>query len=66
MPISHAINSCGLKLALMKKDSVSQIISQPCEAGFDLLYHYERRLEWDTLLRKTCLLHGAIRPDNLL
>ncbi len=43
----------------MKKDSISQTIDRPCEDVFDLLHNYARRLEWDTLLRKACLLQGA-------
>jgi hypothetical protein len=47
----------------MKKESVSEIIPQPCEVVFDLLHDYNRRLQWDTLLRKACLLHGAGRAE---
>lgn len=43
----------------MKRDSVSQTMDRPCEDVFDLLHDYTRRLEWDTLLRKACLLRGA-------
>jgi hypothetical protein len=43
----------------MKRDSVSQTIDRSCEEVFDLLHDYARRLEWDTLLRKACLLQGA-------
>ena len=43
----------------MKKASKVQILDQPCEAVFDLVHNYERRLEWDPLLRKACLLDGA-------
>jgi polyketide cyclase/dehydrase/lipid transport protein len=48
---------------MMKKESVSELIHQPCETVFDLLHDYDRRLQWDTLLRKACLLHGAARAD---
>jgi hypothetical protein len=47
----------------MKKESISQIINRPCVEVFDLLHDYERRLEWDPLLRKACLLHGASRAE---
>jgi hypothetical protein len=43
----------------VKRDSISQTIDRPCEDVFDLLHDYPRRLEWDTLLRKACLLQGA-------
>src|SRR5262249_22776069 len=36
-----------------------EIIHHPCIEVFDLLHDYSRRLEWDTLLRKACLLDGA-------
>jgi hypothetical protein len=47
----------------MKKASVSQVIDRSSDEVFDLLHNYERRLEWDTLLRKACLLHGATRAQ---
>jgi len=47
----------------MKKESVSEIIHQPCEAVFEMLHDYDRRLQWDTLLRQARLLHGATRAD---
>jgi len=43
----------------MPKGSVSEIIGQSCEEVFDLLHNYSCRLDWDTLLRKACLLEGA-------
>jgi len=43
----------------MKRESVSETIHRPREKVFDLLHDYNRRLEWDTLLRKACLLEGA-------
>lgn len=43
----------------MKRESVSETIHRTCEDVFDLLHDYGRRLEWDTLLRKACLLDGA-------
>jgi len=50
----------------MKKESISQTIDRPCEEVFDLLHDYSRRLEWDTLLRKAQLLHGAPRADVVI
>jgi len=47
----------------MIKESISQEIERPSEEVFDLLHNYERRLEWDTLLRKACLLHGATQAE---
>jgi hypothetical protein len=39
----------------MKRGRVSAIIPASCEAVFDVLHDYPRRLAWDTLLRKAYL-----------
>ncbi|MEM6673542.1 MAG: SRPBCC family protein [Planctomycetota bacterium] len=38
-------------------------IDAPSEAIFDLTHDYDRRLEWDPLLREARLLDGARRAD---
>lgn len=38
---------------------VSVDVAASCTAVFDLIHDYGRRLEWDTLLSKACLLDGA-------
>ncbi|HEX5037445.1 MAG TPA: SRPBCC family protein [bacterium] len=43
----------------MKRTTVAETILRPCAEVFDLVHDYGRRLEWDTLLRKACLLDGA-------
>ncbi|HSA59595.1 MAG TPA: SRPBCC family protein [bacterium] len=43
----------------MKRESLSEIIRRPCDEVFDLLHDYERRLDWDPLLREASLLNGA-------
>lgn len=42
----------------MAHGSVSAIIAAPSAAVFDLLHDYNRRLEWDTLLRAAYLTDG--------
>jgi hypothetical protein len=42
----------------MAHGSVSAIIPAPSHAVFDLLHDYDRRLEWDTLLRAAYLADG--------
>ena len=44
----------------MIKDSVSEEIPAPCEAVFDLVHDYGRRLTWDTLLRAAYMEGGAV------
>lgn len=43
----------------MIKDAVSEEIPAPCEAVFDLVHDYGRRLTWDTLLRAAYMEGGA-------
>lgn len=43
----------------MPKESVSIAINASCESVFDLIHDYDRRLQWDTLLRKAYLCDGA-------
>jgi Polyketide cyclase / dehydrase and lipid transport len=43
----------------MRRDRVSEIIPASCEAVFDLVHDYDRRLSWDTLLRAAYLTDGA-------
>jgi hypothetical protein len=38
---------------------VSVAVAASCTAVFNLIHDYGRRLEWDTLLSKACLLDGA-------
>jgi hypothetical protein len=42
----------------MAHGSVSAIMPAPSTAVFDLLHDYDRRLEWDTLLRAAYLADG--------
>jgi hypothetical protein len=41
------------------KGTVSVEVEASCTAVFNLIHDYGRRLEWDTLLSKACLLDGA-------
>ncbi|WP_420632273.1 SRPBCC family protein [Candidatus Leptofilum sp.] len=43
----------------MPRGSVSVEVEASCTAVFNLIHDYGRRLEWDTLLSKACLLDGA-------
>lgn len=43
----------------MRRDRVSEIIPASCEAVFDLVHDYQRRLDWDTLLREAYLTGDA-------
>lgn len=43
----------------MPRESVSVVICASCESVFDLIHNYDRRLQWDTLLRKAYLCDGA-------
>src|SRR5437879_4795235 len=43
----------------MPKRSHSIEIDAPCDAVFDLIHDYGRRLEWDSMLSEARLLHGA-------
>lgn len=43
----------------MPKGTVSVEVVASCTAVFNLIHDYGRRLEWDTLLSKACLLDGA-------
>lgn len=44
----------------MPRESVSVVIDAPCEAVFDLIHDYSRRLTWDTMLSEARLLGGAM------
>ncbi len=48
----------------MPRRSVSIQIDRSCEEVFDLVHDYQRRLEWDTLLRDARLLDGATRAER--
>ena len=43
----------------MPRETVSVEIAASCTAVFNLIHDYGRRLEWDSLLSKACLLDGA-------
>jgi hypothetical protein len=43
----------------MPRGSYSIEIGASCEAVFDLVHDYERRLEWDSMLSRASLLAGA-------
>jgi hypothetical protein len=43
----------------MPKQSASIVIRASCEAVFDLIHDYDRRLQWDSLLRKAYLCDGV-------
>lgn len=43
----------------MPRGAVSVEVEGSCTAVFNLIHDYGRRLEWDTLLSKACLLDGA-------
>lgn len=43
----------------MPRGTVSVEVAASCTAVFNLIHDYGRRLEWDTLLSKACLLDGA-------
>jgi hypothetical protein len=47
----------------MPHGTVSQIVPADCEAVFDLIHDYERRLTWDTLLSAAYLADGHSRAD---
>lgn len=44
----------------MPRGVVSVEVAAGCTAVFNLIHDYGRRLAWDTLLSKACLLDGAI------
>ena len=43
----------------MPRETMSVEIGASCTAVFNLIHDYGRRLEWDSLLSKACLLDGA-------
>jgi hypothetical protein len=43
----------------MPHGEVSVVIPAPCQAVFDLIHDYARRLEWDTLLQAAYLDNGS-------
>lgn len=44
---------------------VSQVMPASCETTFELLHDYDRRLEWDTLLRRARVEDGAAGPGKV-
>jgi hypothetical protein len=42
----------------MPSGTVQETIAAPCQAVFNLLHDYDRRLEWDTLLQEAYLVDG--------
>jgi len=47
----------------MPHGAVSQIVPADCEAVFDLVHDYDRRLDWDTLLSAAYLADGHAQAD---
>jgi hypothetical protein len=45
----------------MPKNAYSIEIAAPCNAVFDVIHDYTRRLEWDSMLSEARLLGGATR-----
>jgi len=39
-------------------------IRRDAQAIFDLIHDYDRRLEWDTFLKKACLLNGSTKAGR--
>lgn len=48
----------------MPKGEVEIEIKASCEAVFDLIHDYGRRLEWDTMLRSAEILDEITAPDK--
>ena len=48
----------------MKSSTVSQQMPVPAAEVFELLHNYERRLEWDTLLKDARLTRGCERAEQ--
>jgi hypothetical protein len=44
--------------------SISEVVPASCQAAFDLIHDYDRRLEWDTLLRAAYLDDGFTRAEK--
>jgi hypothetical protein len=49
----------------MAHAEISELISAPSGAVFDLLHDYTRRLEWDTLLQAAYLEDGAVAAKGV-
>jgi hypothetical protein len=47
----------------MPRDTQSIEIRATCDAVFDLVHDYDRRLEWDSMLSRAMLLNGATNAD---
>jgi hypothetical protein len=43
----------------MVHDKVSEVVAASCEVAFDVVHDYERRLQWDTLLRGAFIVGGG-------
>lgn len=43
----------------MVHDKVSEIVPASCEVAFDVVHDYERRLQWDSLLRDAFVVGGG-------
>ena len=48
----------------MAHGTVTEVVPASCEAVFELLHDYDRRLEWDTLLRVARLDDGFTRAGK--
>jgi hypothetical protein len=48
----------------MRREIESVAIAASCERVFDLIHDYDRRLEWDPMLREARLLGGAERAGK--
>ncbi|MEM7391255.1 MAG: SRPBCC family protein, partial [Verrucomicrobiota bacterium] len=46
----------------MPRSDASIEIEKSADEVFGVIHDYDRRLEWDTLLRKAELIHGATEP----
>src|SRR2546427_3274285 len=52
--------TCGIPSGLtMPRRSYSVEVDAECEAVFDFVHDYDRRLSWDTMLSEARLLDGA-------
>lgn len=47
----------------MPRESLSIEIDAPCREVFETVHDYDRRLQWDRMLSKACLLGGASAAD---
>jgi Polyketide cyclase / dehydrase and lipid transport len=44
----------------MVHDKVSEVVAASCEVAFDVVHDYERRLQWDPLLRGAFIVGGGL------